>query len=161
MLSLFCYSICSSQDNRPVLPVHINDHKVLGLFDSGSNITAINWTTYCQIRSQGMRLRKSFVRLTSASNNTLHVMGEIDLPFIFGERKCYRPTVVCKGLKPSLIIGMDTMRTEAMVINMRSKQVTFENTSLSLEVISKTRVTIPARHELTILCTIKKQQHQV
>jgi transposase InsO family protein len=96
-----------SNGNRPYLMVHVNGFDILGMLDSGSNVTILGADSLKLINDLGLRLFETSVRAKSVDGSDLPIMGHVYMPFRVESRTAVIPTLIMPKLPRRLILGMD------------------------------------------------------
>ena len=93
-------------DNRPYAWVHIYHHKIKGLLDSGSNRTLISTDLWKRLNTFKLHTPSDRLELRSADGGSMNIVGEIYIPFQFGEKTKIVPTLVIDDLLVDCLLGM-------------------------------------------------------
>lgn len=97
-----------THDNRPYIEVKILDFKIVGLLDSGSNITILGKGGFDIVRRLNLKIfspNSKFVH--TADNKEQHVRGLVHLPIEINEECHLVEALVVPSLNHNLIFGSD------------------------------------------------------
>jgi transposase InsO family protein len=96
-------------DNRRYLEVKIFDFKVLGMLDSGANITVLGKDSLNLIRELELEIHETTkkIKVKTADGNPHQVSGVVYLPFSFNNKTEVMCTYVVPSLSQRLYLGMD------------------------------------------------------
>ena len=158
-ISALCFVMGSSQD-RPVAPILIEGLRVSALFDSGSEVTAISWQTFCKLKS-GKKILGTSHDVNAANGSKMTVMGQVYLNFVVGSKKCFRPVLVIKGMMNDFILGADTMQAENILLDMGRKKIICKkkrNDELKSEALTLSEHRISPGMEKMIECQANVQR---
>jgi hypothetical protein len=154
MLSYLSVMASETVNERPHSHIGVEKSKVNSLFDTGSDLTLMNWATYLRIRIPGMKLEQSNTIIKTASGEILTVRGQVNLEYKINRHQCVRPTVIVQGLKHDSIIGADTMGSEGVILDFQKRQIIIKPSSNSFQVFTCKSVTLPGRSEREVHCSV-------
>jgi len=121
-----------SVESRPIMTVRINDQPVKCLFDTGSEVTLIDWSTLVKMPMRPV-LRPSKTQLVSANNSQMEQMGSVELSFFLGGRHINKEVLVVRTLASKCIIGIDFMSRENVQFDILNRSISVGRKPAELE----------------------------
>ena len=110
------------QEAKPYVAVSINGAKCSALFDTGADSSILAWNWFRRQRF-GIKLNNATTQLSTASGESLAVMGTILLPVTIQGKTFVTSFLVVKGIKTNCIIGAKTMKDEKITLNMANRKI--------------------------------------
>ena len=124
LTTFFCCGLGQNEE-RPTSEVKVNGTKVKALFDTGADLTVAGLDTYKRMKKQG-RLVPYYNTLTAANGQEIKSVGIARLTYNLGNYEFEHDTVILKGLKSEVIIGVDLMKKHNIVIDMGKRKILHE-----------------------------------
>lgn len=97
-------------DNRPFAGVEVMGLKVVGLLDSGAQVSILGVGSDKLIRRLQLKVFPTKIRLSTAGGDSLGVIGYVNLPVTFNAETKIVTTLVAPSMKRRLILGMNFWR---------------------------------------------------
>lgn len=98
-------------DNRPHAKVSILGHEVLGLLDSGANVTVLGLNSLNFIQKLKLKLIPLFSNIKTADGTSHSVTSYVKLPIYYNKKLHIIKTIVVPSLTKELVLGMDFWTT--------------------------------------------------
>ena len=130
------FPIASSSESRPILTVPINKVLVPCLFDTGSEVTLLNWNIF-QTLPGCPKLHPAKTQLVSANNSRLNMVGSTVLTFTLGTTEANQEVIIVKGLASQCIIGIDLMTSAGIQLELTSRKVIMPSASTPLRSLKR------------------------
>ena len=121
LTAMMCCGLARNEE-RPTSEVKLNGEKVRALFDTGADLTVASLDTYKAIKKKP-RLIPYRNTLTAANGQEIESVGIACFRFKLGNYEFSHDTVILKGLKTPLIIGVDIMKNHDIVLDMGRKRI--------------------------------------
>lgn len=97
-------------DNRPFVNVDVLGVKLIGLLDSGAQISIVGFGSEKLLKKLKLKLLPTRTKLTAAGGSRLEVLGYVNLPVSFHGQTKIVTTLVAPAMKRRLILGMNFWR---------------------------------------------------
>ena len=101
---------------RTYVDVKIGKVWTVGLVDSGATRTLIN-EDLARRATNEVTWRKTTLDVRSATNHSMVLLGEVDLPIRIGRQKVVQSALICRDLGRHLILGDDFMVAQKVVLS--------------------------------------------
>jgi transposase InsO family protein len=112
-------------DNRPFISVDIFGLKLMGMLDSGANVTVMGKNSLRIIKSIGLEMKekanKSGVQTADGSRHDIE--GVVNVPFSFNNKTCMVETYVVPTLSKQLYCGMNFWKTFGIEISIKKEEI--------------------------------------
>ena len=109
-------------DNRPFENILVGGVNVKSLFDTGSTVTLVSRSVYSQM-TPSPKLIYEEVGLSTADGSPVKVLGKCEVDIKIKDQNMRRPIIVVECLPAECIIGMDTMISEKIHLNIPLRKV--------------------------------------
>lgn len=138
-LAAIFFSIGS--DKRPHVTTIIKGKKVLGLVDTGSQVTVIGTNTLKNFEDWGDNFRPCHLLLRMANKAEQIPLGQFDVEYTFNGITAKVATILTDGDPETLILGMDFQRRFNIGITERLKETKCFNfdSSAKVELVDKSK----------------------
>lgn len=94
-------------DNRPFAGINVLGLRLIGLLDSGAQVSILGTGSENLIRKLKLKLFNTTTKVTTAGGNRLEVKGYVNLPVTFEGETRILTTLVAPSMKRRLILGMN------------------------------------------------------
>ena len=125
-ISYLCFGLGRNfdtrNDNRPLISITINGKSVSSLFDSGSQISLLNWDTFVGLQNRP-RLSRAPITLNTANGGTIDVMGSGTFSMTVGPVQTQYDLIVVKGMNAKCILGQDFMLNYGIVLDAGERKI--------------------------------------
>lgn len=97
-------------DNRPFAGIEVLGVRLVGLLDSGAQVSILGTGSENLIKRLKLKLFNTHTKLSTAGGNSLEVKGYVNLPVTFDGETRILTTLVAPSMKRRLILGMNFWR---------------------------------------------------
>ena len=105
------------------MPISINGKSIHSLFDSGSQISILNWDAFLSLPNRP-RLSHAPISLNTANGGQIDVMGLSTFTLKVGPvHQCSYDLIVVKGMNAKCILGHDFMHKFGIVLDAGAKKI--------------------------------------
>lgn len=94
-------------DNRPYAEVLIKSHKILGLLDSGANVTVLGKNAHALINQLNLTTIPIKTSILTADGRSHSANSLVVLPITYNKQTFNIQTLIIPSLTKELILGMD------------------------------------------------------
>ena len=128
---MFCSSIRTASDVRPVIQIEVDDIKVRALFDTGANVSAISKRCFLR-KTIRPKLDPSNWTLTMADGTTkLKVLGQTEVTLDLGTKKVRHTVQVVDGLHNDCIVGAELLAEHDILIDCKRKRIKVQSVTVA------------------------------
>lgn len=107
-------------DNRPYISVNLFDYNIIGLLDSGANLSVIGSKSLDLVKSLNIKVNSSNLKqIVTADGTNRKVQGIIDLPMTIDGNVQIISFVIVPSLPHGFIFGSDFCRRFKLLINFK------------------------------------------
>lgn len=133
-------------DNRPYAEVSIKSHKILGLLDSGANLTVLGKNAHRFINNLNLTIHPIKTSILTADGKPHSANSFVVLPITYNKQTYNIQTLIIPSLTKELILGMDfwsafeitpIIRNEISVLESEKRPLTPEETFTLNQVIQQ------------------------
>lgn len=144
--------ICTASLINNYIKIDICGLNCFALIDTGADIS-VACPSIIDKLDRVVKVEKSDkASILTADNSKIDISGVIKVPILIGEVTAYVKFYLVPGIEPSIILGVDFLKSKGAVIDFVNKTVSIDRRR---QLLAQTDITVPPHSEVVIVAKIK------
>ena len=132
------------------IPIKVGNLKCSSLIDSGADINVISEQLIRNIPCQKVKPDKQFI--TAVDNQRVAILYMIFVDVDIGGHKLNVKFYVVSDLHPTVILGLDFLKSQHIVLDFKNKKLHFDPRR---QLVLENEITVPPKSEIIVVAKLK------